>query len=92
MRDEEGAEPHHGTGHRARLRARLLGGGAEALADHEVIEYLLMLAIPRKDVKPLAKSLLARFGGLAGVLNADAQALALCAYHRPCSVRTGCRR
>jgi DNA repair protein RadC len=75
--DEEAAEPHHGTGHRARLRARLLGGGAEALADHEVIEYLLMLAIPRKDVKPLAKSLLARFGGLAGVLNADAKALAL---------------
>lgn len=77
MRDEEGAEPHHGTGHRARLRARLLGGGAEALADHEVIEYLLMLAVPRKDVKPLAKSLLARFGGLAGVLNADATALSL---------------
>ncbi len=75
MSDEEPAEPHHGTGHRARLRARLLGGGAEALADHEVIEYLLMLAIPRKDVKPLAKSLLARFGGLAGVLNADGQAL-----------------
>ena len=74
MHDEEGAGPHHGTGHRARLRARLLAGGAEALADHEVIEYLLMLAIPRKDVKPLAKSLLARFGGLAGVLNADPQA------------------
>ena len=66
MHDEEGAGPHHGTGHRARLRARLLAGGAEALADHEVIEYLLMMAIPRKDVKPLAKSLLTRFGGLAG--------------------------
>ncbi|MEA3263716.1 MAG: DNA repair protein RadC [Pseudomonadota bacterium] len=77
MSDEVPSEPHHSTGHRARLRARLLGGGAEALADHEVIEYLLMLAIPRKDVKPLAKSLLARFGGLAGVLNADAKALAL---------------
>lgn len=67
---------HHGAGHRARLRERLLAGGDGALADHEVIEYLLMTAIPRKDVKPLAKSLLARFGGLAGVLNAEPVALA----------------
>ncbi len=64
------------AGHRARLRARLLDGGAEALADHEVVEYLLMTAIPRKDVKPLARSLIQRFGGLAGVFNADTSALA----------------
>lgn len=64
------------SGHRSRLRTRLLGGGSEALGDHEVIEYLLMTAIPRRDVKPLARSLLARFGGLAGVFNADARALA----------------
>ncbi|HOA48121.1 MAG TPA: DNA repair protein RadC [Novosphingobium sp.] len=70
-----GAPAHDGAGHRARLRARMLGGGADALADHELIEYLLMLAIPRKDVKPLAKALLRRFGNLAGVLNADAAAL-----------------
>lgn len=68
--------PDHTAGHRARLRQRLLDGGAEALAEHEVIEYLLMTAIPRKDVKPLAKSLLQRFGGLAGVLNADPRSLA----------------
>lgn len=67
----------HGAGHRARLRARLLGGGPEALADHEVIEYLLMTAIPRRDTKPLAKTLLTRFGSFAGVLNADPKALAL---------------
>ena len=67
---------HDGTGHRARLRARLLEGGDGALGDHEVVEYLLMTAIPRRDVKPLAKSLLARFGGLAGVFNADPRALA----------------
>lgn len=66
---------HDGAGHRARLRARLLAGGQEALADHEVIEYLLMTAIPRRDVKPLAKSLLKRFGSLAGVFNADPGAL-----------------
>lgn len=72
---DETREMHHGSGHRARLRARLLSGGEGALADHEAVEYLLMMAIPRKDVKPLAKSLLSRFGGLAGVFNADATAL-----------------
>lgn len=75
MADSEG-EPHHGSGHRARLRTRLLDGGAEALADYEMLEYLLMTAIPRRDVKPLAKSLIARFGGLAGVFNAESRALA----------------
>lgn len=65
------------AGHRARLRQRLLGGGDEALADHEVIEYLLMTAIPRRDVKPLARTLIQRFGSLAGVLNADARNLSL---------------
>ena len=63
------------SGHRARLRKRLLDGGAEALADHEIIEYLLMTAIPRRDVKPLARTLLARFGSIAGVFNADSQSL-----------------
>ena len=64
------------SGHRARLRKRLLEGGAEALADHEVIEYLLMTAIPRRDTKPLARALIKRFGSLAGVLDADPKALA----------------
>jgi DNA repair protein RadC len=74
--ERNAAAAHDGTGHRARLRKRLLDGGAEALGDHEVLEYLLMTAIPRRDVKPLAKSLLARFGSLAGVFNADPSALA----------------
>ena len=60
-----------GEGHRARLRERLLTGGAEALADYEVLEYLLFAAIPRGNTKPLADALLAQFGSLAGVLNAD---------------------
>ena len=64
------------SGHRARLRKRLLDGGADALADHEVIEYLLMTAIPRRDTKPIARTLLKQFGSLAGVLNADPTALA----------------
>ncbi|MCA1660859.1 MAG: DNA repair protein RadC [Novosphingobium sp.] len=68
--------PHPAAGHRARLRQRLLAGGVEALGDHEIVEFLLMGAIPRRDVKPLARTLLSRFGSLAGVLNADPKALA----------------
>ncbi|MEP7221408.1 MAG: DNA repair protein RadC [Novosphingobium sp.] len=64
------------AGHRERLRKRLLTGGVDALGDHEVIEYLLMTAIPRKDVKPLARALIKRFGSLAGVLNTDPRTLA----------------
>ncbi|WP_340587994.1 RadC family protein [Erythrobacter alti] len=67
--------PAGAAGHRARLRERLLGGGAEALADYEVLEYLLFGALARGDTKPAAKALLSRFGTLAGVLNADAGAL-----------------
>jgi len=73
--DRIAAAAHDPSGHRGRLRKRLLDGGAEALADHEILEYLLMTAIPRRDTKPIARSLLARFGTLAGVLNADSGAL-----------------
>lgn len=73
---ESGASPNNAAGHRSRLRRRLLEGGADALADHEIVEYLLMTAIPRKDVKPIAHSLIRRFGSLAGVFNADPAALA----------------
>lgn len=66
--------PHDGIGHRARLRERLLAD-PDGLLDHEIVEYLLALAIPRRDTKPLAKRLLREFGGLAGLLTADADAL-----------------
>ena len=66
--------PHY-HGHRQRLRQRFLEGGAEALPDYELLEMILFLAIPRVDTKPLAKQLLARFGGFAAVLNADIAAL-----------------
>jgi DNA repair protein RadC len=69
------AQPHDAAGHRSRLRARLLEGGGDALADYELIEYLLMLAIPRRDTKPLAKALLREFGGFGGLLSADTGAL-----------------
>jgi DNA repair protein RadC len=61
-------------GHRARLRQRLIEGGPDALLDHELIEYLLCLTIPRRDTKPLARSLIARFGSLSAVLTATPDA------------------
>ncbi|WP_116089725.1 RadC family protein [Sphingomonas crusticola] len=64
------------SGHRGRLRNRLIAGGTDALLDHELIEYLLALAIPRRDTKPQARALLAEFGSLGGVFNADAESLA----------------
>jgi len=64
-----------GSGHRARLRQRLLDGGGKALLDHELIEYLLALAVPRRDTKPQAKALIARFGGIGPLLSADADTL-----------------
>jgi DNA repair protein RadC len=65
-----------GSGHRARLRQRLFGGGPDALLDHELVEYLLALAIPRRDTKPLAKKLLREFGGYGGLMAADTAAIA----------------
>lgn len=63
-------KPHY-LGHRDRLRARFLTGGAEALQDYELLELILFSSIPQKDVKPLAKDLIRRFGSFAGVMAAD---------------------
>ena len=73
-----GAGPNDGpnAGHRARLRKRLAEGGPDALLDHELVEYLLALAIPRRDTKPLAKALIARFGSFGALLSADWRDLA----------------
>ncbi len=67
-------KPHY-HGHRARLRARFLQGGAAALQDYELLELLLTFAIPYSDVKPLAKNLIAHFGSFGGVLDAAPEAL-----------------
>lgn len=64
------------SGHRSRLRRRLIEGGPDALLDHELVEYLLALAIPRRDTKPLAKKLIGEFGGFGALLAADAESLA----------------
>lgn len=63
------------SGHRARLRQRLFEGGEKALLDHELVEYLLALAIPRRDTKDQARALIARFGGIGPLLAADAETL-----------------
>jgi DNA repair protein RadC len=63
------------AGHRSRLRQRLFYGGGRALLDHELVEYLLALAIPRRDTKDQAKALIARFGGIGPLLSADAGAV-----------------
>jgi DNA repair protein RadC len=76
LADKDVAVGHDGIGHRARLRQKLAGSGGDALHDHELIEYLLALAIPRRDTKPLAKALLREFGGIGGLMAADWQAIA----------------
>ncbi len=65
-----GQEQPHYVQHRRRLRERFRKGGLAGFAEYEVIEMLLTLAIPRKDTKPAAKALLARFGSLRGILDA----------------------
>src|SRR3982751_2431739 len=68
--------PPHFHGHRERLRARFIEAGPEALADYEMLELVLFRAVPRRDVKPLAKHLLARFGSFAEVCSAPRARLA----------------
>jgi len=75
-RVKETRESLTGSGHRARLRKRLFAAGPKALSDHELVEYLLALAIPRVDTKPLAKRLIAQFGGIGPLLSASAETLA----------------
>jgi DNA repair protein RadC len=72
--DAPEAAPHH-LGHRERLRARAASGGLAAVPDYEALELLLFRTLPRGDVKPLAKRLLARFGSLGAVLGASPAAL-----------------
>jgi DNA repair protein RadC len=72
--DGDDTKPHY-LGHRDRLRQRFLRDGPDALPDYELLELLLTFAIPRSDVKPLAKQLIARFGSFAEVIAADPQRL-----------------
>ena len=69
------AAPHY-YGHRERLRGRFREAGADAVSDYELLELLLFRALPRRDVKPLAKSLLEKFGSFAEVITAPEARLA----------------
>ncbi|WP_082016133.1 RadC family protein [Aureimonas altamirensis] len=62
--------PHY-AGHRDRLRERFEAAGADALPDYELLELVLFRSIPRRDVKPLAKALIRRFGSIADIAGAS---------------------
>ena len=70
---EEPAPHYHG--HRQRLRQRFLAAGSDAVSDYEVLELILFRAIPQRDVKPLAKELIARFGSFPEAIAAPAERL-----------------
>jgi len=81
-------KPHY-SGHRDRLRARFLDA-PDSLADYELLELLLFMAIPRKDVKPIAKGLIDKFKNLNGVLNAslnDLQAIEGISHNSAVAIR-----
>jgi len=69
------ATPSGVEGHRGRMRQKLLEAGPGALLDHELIEMLLFLALPRRDTKPIARAMLNRFGSFADALSAPTREL-----------------
>jgi DNA repair protein RadC len=69
MASDPAPDPHY-IGHRDRLRERFLTAGPDALADYELLELVLFRSIPRRDVKPIAKELIRRFGSFAEVVAA----------------------
>ncbi|UWP98416.1 DNA repair protein RadC [Aliiroseovarius crassostreae] len=75
VKPEKGRLPSYIKDHRKRLRDRFMKGGAAALPDYEMLELVLFRAIPRQDVKPLARRLLDRFGDFNGVISAPASRL-----------------
>jgi DNA repair protein RadC len=72
---KEAPKPHY-LGHRERLRRRFREAGADALPDYELLELILFRALPRRDTKPLAKAILAKFGTFAEALAAPEERLA----------------
>ena len=68
--------PPHYHGHRERLRARFREAGADAVSDYELLELVLFRAIPQRDIKPLAKELIAKFGSFAETVAAPSARLA----------------
>ncbi|MDK9719546.1 MAG: DNA repair protein RadC [Rhodospirillales bacterium] len=75
MEEAASKKKPHFHGHRERLRKRFLECQGEGMPDYEIVELLLMTALPQRDVKPLAKDLIERFDSLAGVLSAAPEEL-----------------
>jgi DNA repair protein RadC len=73
---EEAAQVDLNAGHRDRVRARFIGSGSEAFSDADLLEAVLMLVVPRRDTKDLAKLMLKRFQTFSGVLSAPQAQLA----------------
>lgn len=82
----------HYHGHRERLRQRFLEARPESLADYELLELLLFFSVYRRDTKPLAKEMLARFGSLGGVLAADPARYAECTALQPLGAEADAER
>ena len=72
---DAGRLPSYIKDHRQRLRGRFLAGGAQAMPDYELLELVLFRAIPRQDVKPLARRLIDKFGDFNGVVSASKEGL-----------------
>ncbi len=79
-RTQSRPDDNHHRGHRERLRARFREAGGAALPDYELLELVLFRALPRRDTKPIAKALIARFGSFAEVINAPPERLAEVAH------------
>jgi len=79
---EATSQPHY-FGHRERLRERMMAAGPDSVPDYELLEVILFAARPRGDVKPVAKSLIAQFGGFAAVIAAEPAALAEAGLNLP---------
>lgn len=77
MTEKDKAAPDY-LGHRKRVRDKFLANGGKDMADYEFLELLLMMSIPRRDVKPIAKNLIRKFGSFAEVVNADSTELLSC--------------
>ncbi|MBE8191265.1 MAG: DNA repair protein RadC [Alphaproteobacteria bacterium] len=75
LKSDKHEKPDTRRGHRERLRARFIKGGGDALHEYELLELILFRAIPRRDVKPIAKELLDKFKDLSAVLSASRQDL-----------------
>jgi DNA repair protein RadC len=75
MTPRDDAADNHASGHRKRLRERFRRAGVEAVQDYELLELVLFRAIPRRDVKPIAKEIIRVFGGLPQALAAPVERL-----------------